>query len=201
MLDFSPLFVIVCRNLDWDSILDADAEKELTRLCRSGSREAYCKLVNAYSGRVFAICLAMLGHREDAADAAQQVFLKGFTGIYHLRDSKRFGPWIARIARNLCTDFIRGRSREAQLCYQPQKPEPPQDSLWRDEPDKYFGLHRALEKLPGDYRTVLMLYYFDGRAINSVAQTLGINGSAVYTRLSRARKKLRELLEMHGDTL
>jgi RNA polymerase sigma-70 factor (ECF subfamily) len=174
--------------------LDADAEKELIRRCRSGGREAYSRLVSAYSGRVFAICLAMLGHREDAADASQQAFLKGFTGINQLRDTKRFGPWIARIARNQCTDFIRIRSREAQLCYQPQKAEP-------DEPDKYFGLQKALEKLTGDYRTVLMLYYFDGRAINSVAQTLGINESAVYTRLSRARKRLRELLETHGDIL
>ena len=194
MSDFSVLFVIVCRNLDWDFILDTDAEKELIRRCRKGSRDAYSRLVSAYSGRVFAICLAMLGHREDAADASQQAFLKGFTGIGQLRDEKRFGPWIARIARNLCTDFIRVRIRETQLCYQPQKPEP-------DKPDKYFGLQKALEKLPGDYRTVLMLYYFDGRAINSVAETLGINESAVYTRLSRARKRLRELLETHGDIL
>lgn len=136
----------------------------------------------------------MLGHREDAADAAQQTFLKGFTGINQLRDSKRFGPWISQIARNFCTDCIRGRSRQVQLCYQPQKPEP-------DEPDKYSGLQKALEELPGDYRTVLMLYYFDGRAVNSVAQTLGINESAVYVRLCRARKKLRELLETHGDML
>lgn len=181
--------------------MDADEEKELIRLCRNGSPDAYSRLVSEYSGRVFAICLAVLGHREDAADAAQQVFLKAFMGINQLRDSKHFGPWIARIARNLCTDFIRARNRETKLCYQPQKPGPRYDALWPDESDRYVELQKALDKLPGDYRTVLMLYYLDGRAINSVAQTLGINESAVYTRLSRARKKLRELLETNGDML
>jgi len=147
--------------------------------------------VKAYSGRVFAICLGMLGHRDDAEDIAQQALLKGFTDINKLRDEEQFGAWISRIAKNLCIDFIRRRKRTQSIIAK---------RVWAAQSgsQEYSGLKSALGELSEEYRLALVLYYFDGRSTKSIAETLMISEAAAQTRLSRARKQLRKLLETKG---
>ena len=75
--------------------MQGDLEKDLVARCRKGDRSAYTDLVRAYSARVFAICLAMLGNQYDAEDVAQQTLLKGFMGISGLRRDDQFGVQIS----------------------------------------------------------------------------------------------------------
>ncbi len=172
--------------------MNAEQERELTALSRQGDRAAYAGLVRAYSGPVFAICLAMLGNRHDAEDMAQQTLLKGFVQIQTLRSSDRFASWIARIARNLCLDLLRRRRHEGVSPIL-------NDSRREGDPDDFRRLEKALSKLNADYRVPLLLFYFDGRSTQSIAETLGISQANVQTRLSRARKQLRCMLESEGD--
>ncbi|MEN6577471.1 MAG: sigma-70 family RNA polymerase sigma factor [Phycisphaerales bacterium] len=172
--------------------MNADEERELVVLSRKGDRAAYAGLVKTYSGPVFAICLGMLGNRHDAEDTTQQTLLKGFVQIRTLRDSDRFAPWIARIARNLCLDVLRRRR------YEGLSPTP-DDNRPGGDPDDFHRLEKALSKLSVDYRVPLLLFYVDGRSTQSIAETLGISHANVQTRLSRARKQLRRLLESEGD--
>ena len=168
--------------------MDGDLEKKLVAACRDGDRSAYAGLVRAYSARIFAICLGMLGQRQDAEDIAQQVLLKGLTDIKQLRDSERFGPWIGRIAKNLCIDYIR-RQKPKRTSFVERVIA--SDGGSREYPE----LQGALAKLPQEHRLVLMLYYFDGRSTKAIAETLGISQAAVQARISRARKQLRKSLE------
>jgi RNA polymerase sigma-70 factor (ECF subfamily) len=174
--------------------LDSNKEKKLVEWSREANRSAYAELLSAYSGRVFAICLAMLGNREDAEDITQQTLLKGFMEINQLRDDGKFGAWIVQIARNLCTDSLRGKNIEANFNIR-LKEQPKASS------DEHPELRAALEKLPQEYRVALMLYYFDGKSAGSVAEVLGTGEQTIYTRLSRARKMLRKMLESQGDKL
>jgi RNA polymerase sigma-70 factor (ECF subfamily) len=153
---------------------------------------AYSGLVEVYGRRIFAICLGMLGDIHDAEDIAKQALLKGFTDIGQLRDSDQFGAWIARIARNQCIDFIRRRKREHEASGR-------RAAVSGSSSKEYPELEDALARLPRRYRLVLMLYYFDGRSTENIAETLQINEAAVYARMSRARKRLRKLLETQGD--
>jgi RNA polymerase sigma-70 factor (ECF subfamily) len=171
--------------------LDADTERNLVASCRNGDKAAYAELVHAYAGRVFAICFGMLGNRWDAEDMAQQTLLQGFMQIRRLRDSRRFGPWIARIARNLCLDAIRARKHVATSF-------PMVDDGEATDAGELRRLEDALATLSSDYRVPLMLFYFDGRSTQSIAETLGIRPAAVQTRLTRARKQLRRLLAERG---
>lgn len=174
--------------------MNSDLEKKLIAACRNGDASAYVGLVRAYSGRVFAICLGMLGHREDAEDIAQQTLLKGFTDIRKLHDSERFGAWICRIAKNLCIDFLR-RYKHRQIV-----PFEQTDAL-QNNSKEHPELQKVLVKLPEDCRLVLALYYFDGKSAKNIAETFEISQAAVHARLSRARKRLRGLLETQGDVL
>lgn len=172
--------------------MDAATEKNLIALCRNSDRQAYADLVRAHSGRVFAICLGMLANRHDAEDVAQQTFLRGLMQIRTLRHTERFGPWIAAIARNLCIDATRRSGRLTPPLADIQAQERTIDS------EDSRRLEAALAKLSSDYRVPLLLFYFDGRSTASIGQTLGMSQAAVQTRLSRARRQLRELLGGEG---
>ena len=167
--------------------MNSDLEKKLAASCRSGDNSAYAGLVKAYSPRVFAICLGMLGNSHDAEDIAQHALVKGFSEIRQLRGSECFGVWIVRIARNLCIDLIRRRKRE-RIAFA-------ESAAARVSSSKeYPELRAALVKLREEYRMPLMLYYFDGRSTKNIAEALGISQGAVQIRLTRARKQLRKLL-------
>jgi RNA polymerase sigma-70 factor (ECF subfamily) len=168
--------------------LNAEVEKKLVASAREGEKAAYARLVETYSGRVFAICLGMLGDRHEAEDVSQQAFLRGFMGIRTLRQSERFGSWIGQIARNLCVDVMRRRRRPAVA-------HSSDVGRANDGSEDYHRLEAALARLSPTYRTPLLLFYFDGRSTTSIAETLGTTQGAVQARLSRARKKLRRLME------
>jgi RNA polymerase sigma-70 factor (ECF subfamily) len=168
--------------------LSDNTEQELVARCRSGDVSAYTGLVKAYSGRVFAVCLAMTGNSHDAEDIAQQALMKGFVQIRHLRYDESFGAWIIQITKNLCVDFMRRQQRIRSLNAKLSKEEPFSSGGYRE-------LRIALANLNEDYRLPLLLFYFNGRSTKNIAEALNISQAAVQTRLSRARKELRKLLE------
>jgi RNA polymerase sigma factor (sigma-70 family) len=171
--------------------LNGHLERKLVASCRKGDVSAYTGLIKAYSGRVFAICLGMLGHREDAEDIAQQALVEGLTHINQLRDGEQFGAWIVRIAKNLCIDFIRRQKRRGNDIVQ-------RAAAGVSSSKEYPELEAALARLPQEYRLALVLYYFDGRSTETIAETLEISQVAVRTRISGARKQLRKLLNTEG---
>jgi len=168
--------------------LDVEMERNLVASARNGDKDAYGRLVRAHSGRVFAICLGMRADRHDAEDMSQQAFLRGFMQIRTLRNSEKFATWIAQIARNSCIDLIRRRRPQAvsvPACHNDRD----------DERTEGLRLGAVLTELPAQYRVPLLLFYFDGRSTQSIAETLGLTQGAVQTRLSRARRLLRKLME------
>ena len=158
--------------------------------CR-GDKQAYASLVSRYSERVFAISLGILGNTHDAEDFAQEALLKGFSRMNSLRENEQFAPWIAMIARNLCIDFLRRKKRERAVLAQQDPPD-------RAVKDENPHLRKAIGRLSQTHRLPLLLYYFDGRSVKGVAETLSITQSAVLSRLCRARRELRTILAGPG---
>jgi RNA polymerase sigma-70 factor (ECF subfamily) len=171
--------------------MSTEMEKQLVDACRSGDAAAYEQLVKRHAKRVFAVCLGIIGRVHDAEDIAQEALIKGFTHLGRLRSGERFGPWITTIARNRCYDFLRRRKKSAEIL-QGRNPSP------STAPAEYDDLHAAITKLPEKYRLPLMLYYFDGKSSESVADALSLSTAGVLTRLSRARRELRRLLALEG---
>jgi RNA polymerase sigma-70 factor (ECF subfamily) len=165
-----------------------DADRQLVNTCRGGDAGAYAGLVKRYSRSVFAVCFGILGNVHDAEDVAQDTFIKGLACIGQLRDGRQFGPWIMKVARNLCLDYARRKKRGAEIVAL-------QGSDRRDPGDECADLREAVARLSEKYRLPLMLYYFDGRSSENVARALGISTDGALTRLSRARKELRKLID------
>lgn len=168
-------------------------DAQLVRATIGGDREAYASLVRRHASRVYATCLAMLHDPDDSQDAAQDVMIKGLEKINSLRDGNQFAMWITRIAQNHCRDHWRTQKRRAELLQEHSQ----ETSLASESspPD----LSDALARLPEKYRLPLMLYYFDGQSTDNLATALDISRAGVGTRLARARRALRRLLEKsHG---
>lgn len=172
--------------------MNGDLERKLVASCRNGDSSAYTGLVKAYSGRVFAICLGMLGNIHDAEDIAQQALLNGLANIKQVRRGEQFGAWICQIAKNLCIDLVRKKKRRQSSLTE-------RTAADKSNPREYPELKKALTRLSEEYRLALMLYYFDGRSTRAVAEVLMITEAAAQARLSRARKQLRKLLEAEGN--
>ncbi len=166
-------------------------DPELVSAARSGDREARTALAEQNANHVFAVCLGMLGNEEDARDVSQETFLRAFDRIGQLREAASFRPWLIGIARNLCFDCIRKR-KDGQDTGR-------LEALEQRIPRDFIDVHWAISSLPEKYRIPLLLYYFDGRSSESVAETLELSRDGVLTRLSRARRELRRLLQPEED--
>src|SRR5678815_3866796 len=126
---------------------------ETIRAVAAGDEEAFARLYAGYSRMVHAILLGRVPRR-DVDDLVQDVFISAYTRIRELRDPAAFGGWIATIARNRATDYLR-RSRE-----QVELP----DELPGGDPieAETFALLEIVRKLPDAYRETLLMRLVEG---------------------------------------
>jgi RNA polymerase sigma-70 factor (ECF subfamily) len=172
--------------------LGDQAEENLFRACRRGDKAAYATLAQKHYRRVFALCLGMLANVHDAEDVAQETMLRGFQSIRRLARPERFEPWILRIARNLCIDWLRRQKRAKALTGEPR-------SSATAETHENHDVERAIRRLPQELRLPLTMYYFEQKDARSIAAKLSISPSLAYERLKAARRQLHELLT-EGDS-
>lgn len=172
--------------------MDRRSDKALVAACRDGDQGAYGALIDRHYRRVFSVCLSVLGHAQDAEDAAQEAAAKGFERIGELRNGKRFGSWIARIGRNVSVDFLRRQERGRAILAERGTPT-------ADSPSGNHDLAGAIRRLPIELREPLVMYYFGGRTAKAIAEALHISHTGACQRLREARKELHRMLTDEGD--
>jgi RNA polymerase sigma-70 factor (ECF subfamily) len=173
--------------------LNDRSDENLVVACLAGDRNAYGLLVRRHYKQVFLICLSILGNVHDSEDIAQDAMLNGYLRIGTLRDGSQFGPWLARIAKNLCINFIRRKKYTKTVSAERATPA---NKIITDN-DK---LQQAIEKLPQEIRAPLVMYYFDGQSVKTVADRLQMSTSTVYLKLRTAITELHNLLAKYGDS-
>ena len=138
---------------------------------------------------MYRLAMSILCSEEDAADAAQESILIAFQKLSSLRDRTRFQPWLLRILTHECYAILRRRRRLVPLDFLPEAEAPPPSEAPQE-------LWQAVCDLSEQLRAVVVLYYYQGFSARETGEILGISEANVKTRLSRARKRLREQLEV-----
>ena len=152
-------------------------------------QETFCAQVIRHQDAMFRAAKAILRSDEDAEDAVQEAICAAFAAREQLRDPQRFKPWMLRIVVNQSYELCRKRKATVDL-----------DQLadylpaGNQDPTEHLALWQAVLSLSDDLRSAVTLFYYDGLSVREIAAVLNISESAVKTRLSRGREKLRQLL-------
>lgn len=169
------------------------SDAELVRQAQAGGTEAYAELVRRWAGRVTALCHARMGNAHLADDLAQETLLRGFRAIATLSNPERFGAWLCGIALRVCLDHRKSPKNHQVLFstldnehqpdnYLPCAGESSLALLEREEERQM--LLEQVEKLPPDYRQVLMLFYYQDITYREIAELLGVSVPTVNARLT-----------------
>jgi RNA polymerase sigma-70 factor, ECF subfamily len=190
--------------ISWSEVDSREAA--LIERCAAGDEIACAELVAAHQRMVYNLGLHLLGDRDEALDLSQEVFLRVFRTLAGFRGQSALRTWIYRIVVNQARNrqrWWRRRHRSEQVSLdehlrqfgdleQKNDPSTPDRMLARKETaTRIWG---ALEHLPFDQRTALILREIDGLRYDEIAFSLGIAVGTVKSRLTRARQALREEL-------
>jgi len=151
----------------------------------------------------------MLNNAEDAEDISQETFISAYKSLHNFDTQRRFGPWIFRIANNLCIDFLRRRKYQSVSLDEHGGYLDEEDNFIQI-PDKSPGPHklaenaelkeimeRAISELPTKYRIVLVLRYIEDFTYREIADALEISVDTIKTHLHRGREMLKKKLRLN----
>ncbi|MDE2142393.1 MAG: sigma-70 family RNA polymerase sigma factor [Elusimicrobia bacterium] len=160
-----------------------DLAREWVLKAREGDTEAFAELVKAFGPAVYRLALSITGDPADAADAAQESFLRAYWALSRFDPDRPFRPWILKIVwRRAMTRA--GRRRDAPLEEAEAMPE--RVEAQTETPPVREGLAR----LSPEDRSVLAFKYEEGMSIAEIAGLWGLSETAVKVRLFRARERL-----------
>lgn len=178
------------------------SDTDLVALCLDGHREAFSELVVRHQHAVFNLAYRMTTNHQDAADLAQEAFIRAFQKLYSYKPAYSFRNWVMGICANLARNRFRSETRRRTLETRhvlETVPDPPA------APDpRQALLEQALQRLPEQTRVPLVLKYMEDLSLEDIARTLRLGLSAVKMRLSRGREELlrhvRQLQDEEGIT-
>jgi len=170
-------------------IFRAVEDADLIRQASTGAVEAYNLLVSRWEKRVYNYLLRLTGHREDALDLTQDVFLKAYQNLRKLDDPARFAPWIYRIAHN-----------EAYSMFRKRRPETDVEEIEPESTDRgitvggsavfpvelSLAVASALQRLSPEQREAVVLKIYQGFKFEEMAEILNCPVSTVKSRLYTA---------------
>jgi RNA polymerase sigma-70 factor (ECF subfamily) len=191
-------------NLETMSPEDLE-DRTLVDLVLDGDQAAYKVLVERYQARVFAVAYGVLHNREDAREVSQEAFIKAYRNLPGFRRDASFYTWIYRITVNLGIDFQRRsyRKRETELDEARITPETAHHTGPRPMATPTQNLERkqlaqrlkaAIDMLPADQRTAIVLREIEGLSYKEIAEAMGCAEGTVMSRLYYGRQKLQQIL-------
>jgi RNA polymerase sigma-70 factor (ECF subfamily) len=189
------LLKIIVYHID----MPEDSERQLVIRTLRGEIDAYGRLVQAYQLPVFNVCYRIMGDRGSAEDLTQDTFIRAHQRLDTFDIDRPFGPWIRKIATNLCLNQ-RKRNRviiqsiDDELTIDTSSvsanPEITQERLERDQ-----AIRKALLELPPHFQAVIELRHFQDMNYKEIADALDLPLNTAKSHLFRARKLLAKKLE------
>ena len=200
------MFVIAHQPVREKPVEDAELE-EWVRRGRAGDLDAFNALVGRFYGVTFRLAYRMLGHREAAEDATQEIFLRTWRSLPRFRGAARFSTWLHTIAVRHCLNAARQQLRHSppiDLFGAPDEcdtggfPQMQRASpSHTEDPTLSIAVQDAIERLPEKLRVVVVLHFFAGYESGEMAAALGLHPNTIRHRFNQAMIRLKRTL---GDT-
>ncbi|QTL97743.1 sigma-70 family RNA polymerase sigma factor [Iocasia frigidifontis] len=183
------------------------SDKELIKKFRNNDESAFEELVLRYQKKVYNTVLRMLSNLDDASDITQEIFIKVYQNLEKFKGQSSFSTWLFSIAGNHCRDELRKRQKELKhssldsIAEERKETERVSDNNSNYQPEErsiqneqFRDIEIALSKLSIEYRESLVLRDIQGFTYDEISKILGLPAGTVKSRLSRARRKLRDEL-------
>lgn len=183
-------------------------DEQLAMSAMNGNQEAFTDLVTAHQRKVYGLALHLLRNQQDAADAAQEAFMRCYTSLQSFDPSRNFGAWLYRIAYNHCLDVLRQRKRTPLVASSrhdddhvaPEAPDPgPGVEEMVERVESVETVKQAMNRLSAEHSHILALRYTLDLSYAEIAEVVGAPESTVTMRLYHAKRALRTLLRDHGE--
>ncbi len=177
-------------------------EREILLRWKNGDKAAYEALVRHYMTDAFLVAQGFVGNAEDARDLSQDAFIKAYQARERFDVERPFYPWLYRILKNHCLNYLkRGRKYTVPLYYEDN---PERERFESSEPtpmevmesrERKRMVRAAVDELSDDHREIIVLKNFKGLAYAEISEVLEIPIGTVMSRLYYARKMLKKIIE------
>lgn len=189
--------------------MDSNEARDASDMARlaDGRDDALNDLMERHAEKVFHYLIRQVQNEEDAADLAQETFVRVYQNRARFKRGAKFTTWLYTIATNLARDRFRWRARHPQVSLEAENEQtggslgdglaeggPGPGETLQDE-ERALAVRRALAGLPEDLRTAIILAEYEDCSHAEIAGMAGCSVKAVESRISRARRQLREQLE------
>lgn len=183
-------------------VKEDEPDSQLVARARSGDMRAFRVLVERHESVVAGTVIGLLGRTPEADDVGQQVFLRFFRALGDFRGESSLKTYLTRIAINLSLNELKRRKRASSRLVRLDAAEATVDDapLASDDyerREKSRIVRAAVEQLDEPFRLVVVMRMLNGYSTRETADILGVPEGTVLSRLSRAQKKLNELLAPH----
>ena len=161
---------------------------------KKGDIEAFINLMDINKTYMYKVAKSILNNNEDIADAIQETILSCYKNIEKLKEIKYFKTWMTRILINKCNALLKKNKKIMNLDMEIT------EDLKIEESYK-LDLKESINNLDSDLKIIVILYYYEDMSIKDISESLNIPQGTIKSRLSRARKKLKEILSINEEVL
>ncbi len=181
-----------------------DQHYSIVEACKRDDRKAQFELYRLYSKAMYNICMRMLGSVENAEDVLQNSFIDVYSKLDSFRFESSIGAWIKRIVINNCINFLKKRrlafselTENAAFVTTEEDMDTSSGALFSlaESHLDVAKIQKAIQQLPDGYRVVFTLYAMEGYDHEEIGSILGVTEATSKSQYSRAKAKLRDLLQ------
>lgn len=178
------------------SYLDIDRKNELNEIrlikeSMKGNKESFGILIKNNKEYLYKMAFLYVKDEQDALEVIHETVYRAFLNIEKLKKAKFFNTWITRILINVSIDFLKKKGKNEML----DKSTPIRKERCEISTEEKLDLYNAIDLLNDNYKTVIIMMYFNDMKIKDIAKVMEIPENTVKTYLRRAKQALGEVLK------
>jgi len=176
-------------------------DEKLVELIRTQNQELYSTIIRRYQQKISHYLRKFVHNHDELEDVLQDVFIKAFRNLNDFDKSKRFSPWIYRIAHNEALNFLKKNHKQQLSLDQEDIQILDTTADIKQSVDSILNrtaVENALSQIKIKFQEPLILYFFEQKSYEEISEILHIPTSTVGTLISRGKIQLKELLKQYG---